>query len=166
MRTHHCVLTPCLVHGHLGCFSFFFFNHDQSYYELLCASFPVEVISISQGTYRVCPSLAWWLLRSVLSKTNASHILPGSQTLPQKVFSMTTASENGWDFLRTSSRVSLRLSNPARQKCSGWEPNSCAHKGLWGKINKALFVAADGKDSGVSQGPQIQVPFSRNVLNR
>lgn len=57
MQTYHCVLICCLPYRHLDCFSFFIVYCDQSYWELMCASFLVEVISISQGTNRVCASL-------------------------------------------------------------------------------------------------------------
>lgn len=57
-----------------------------------------------------------------------------------------------------TSRVSLRLSSPNR-KCLGWELNSCAHKGRWGKINKTLFSMANSKDSPVFTGSPMQVPF-------
>lgn len=100
------------------------------------------------------PLMMMTLFNSVLSKVeHESHLTK----VPDPASDCACHKDHLGEQMGTS-RVSLRLSSPYR-KCLGWELNSCVHKGLWGKINKALFAMANGKDSRVLTGPLMQVPF-------
>lgn len=161
MHTYHCVLICCLAHRHLGCFFFLFIMIKAT--GNLCVQVFLQKLFLFLRAYRICPSLLamMTLLNSVLSKM---EYLPGSQTLPQAVFSMRTTLQNRWDFLRTSSRASLWFSNPTGS-ASGGHQTAVHTKACEGRSIKHYSSQPMGKTL-VTRRATDSGPFPRNILSR